>query len=156
MFVIKCAGLFLLKVFFLVLEIIICIYGWHLYLLLMSDDCQLQRIKRIRRIGALRKEARGHLGGSVGWASDSGPSHDLTVHGFKPRVGLCADGSKPGTCFTFCVSLSLCPSAPHALSLSPSKINVKKKERKEGGQAWDKLSISTSFFLFLSSSPCHP
>ena len=36
---------------------------------------------------------------------------------------LCADGSKPGACFQFCVSLSLCPSPTHTLSLSPSRIN---------------------------------
>ena len=51
---------------------------------------------------------------------DSG--HDLTAHGFEPRVGLCADNSEPGACFGFCVSLSLCPSPAHTLS----KINVKK------------------------------
>ena len=37
---------------------------------------------------------------------------------FEPRVGLCADGSEPGACFGFCVSLSLCPSPIRALSLS--------------------------------------
>ena len=46
------------------------------------------------------------------------PGHDLAVREFKPRVGLWADGSEPGTCFRFCVSLSLCPSPVHALSLS--------------------------------------
>ena len=30
----------------------------------------------------------------------------------------CADSSEPGACFRFCVSLSLCPSPTHALSLS--------------------------------------
>ena len=50
--------------------------------------------------------------------------HDLTVCEFEPGVGLCADSSEPGTCFGFSVSLSLCPSATHALSLSLSKINV--------------------------------
>ena len=43
----------------------------------------------------------GHLGGSVGWVSDFGSGHDLTAHGFKPHVGLCADGSEPGVCFGF-------------------------------------------------------
>ena len=33
--------------------------------------------------------------------------HDLSVRGFKPCVGLCADSSKPGACFGFWVSLSL-------------------------------------------------
>ena len=65
----------------------------------------------------------GRLGGSVGWASDFGSGHDLTVRGFEPRVELCADSSEPGACFRFCVSLSLCSSPVHALSLSVSKIN---------------------------------
>ena len=38
-------------------------------------------------------------------------------------MGLWADGSEPGACFPFCVSLSLCPSPAHSLSLSLSKIN---------------------------------
>ena len=42
---------------------------------------------------------------------------------FEPRVGLWADGSEPGACFLFCVSLSLCPSPVHALPVSVSKIN---------------------------------
>ena len=40
------------------------------------------------------------------------------VREFEPRVGLLADGSEPGACFGFCVSLSLCPSPARALSLS--------------------------------------
>ena len=59
----------------------------------------------------------GHLGGSVRWASDSSSGHDLTACEFESRVGLCADSSEPGTCFGFCVPLSLCPSLTHALSL---------------------------------------
>ena len=38
--------------------------------------------------------------------------------GFEPHIGLCADSSEPGACIRFCVSLSLCPSPAHALSLS--------------------------------------
>ena len=49
----------------------------------------------------------GRLGGSVGRASDFGSGHDLTVHEFEPRVGLCADLSEPGACFGFCVCLYL-------------------------------------------------
>ena len=40
---------------------------------------------------------------------------------FEPRVGLCADSSKPGACLGFCVSFSLCPSPTCALSLSVSQ-----------------------------------
>ena len=69
----------------------------------------------------------GCLGGLVGKASNFGSGHDLTAREFEPRVGLGADSSEPGACFGFCVSLSLCPSPVHALSLAVSKINVKKK-----------------------------
>ena len=69
----------------------------------------------------------GGLGGSVGGATDFGSGHDLTVRAIEPRIGLCADGSEPGACFGFCVSLSLCPSPTHALSLS--KVNIKKLKR---------------------------
>ena len=48
-------------------------------------------------------------------------SAQVTVREFEPRVGLWADGSEPGACFRVCVSLSLCPSPVHALSVS--KIN---------------------------------
>ena len=65
----------------------------------------------------------GRLGGSVGQASHFGSGHHVIVHEFEPRVGLCADTSEPGACFGFCVSVSLCPSPAHALSLSLSKIN---------------------------------
>ena len=60
----------------------------------------------------------GRLGGPVGWAFDSGSGHDLTVHGFEPRVGLRTDSVEPGACFRFCVSLSLCSSPTRSLSLS--------------------------------------
>ena len=66
-------------------------------------------------------------GGAPGWHSRLSirlqPGHDLAVREFKPRVGLWADGSESGACFRFCVSLSLCPSPVHALSLSVPKIN---------------------------------
>ena len=65
--------------------------------------------------------------GAPGWRSRLSvrlhSGHDLTVREFEPRVRLWADGSEPGACFRFCVSLSLCPSPIHALSLSVSKIN---------------------------------
>ena len=38
----------------------------------------------------LKKYHLGHLGGSVSWASDFSPGHDLTIHEFKPRIGLSA------------------------------------------------------------------
>ena len=67
-----------------------------------------------------------HLG-APGWRSRLSvrlqPGHDLAVCEFEPRVGLWADSSEPGACFLFCVSLSLCPSPVHALSLSVPKIN---------------------------------
>ena len=65
----------------------------------------------------------GCLGGSVGWATNCGSGHDLTVCEFQPCIGFCADSSEPGACFWFCVSPSLYPSPPHALSLHLSIIN---------------------------------
>ena len=60
--------------------------------------------------------------GAPGWLSqlsaDSSSGHDLLVCGFEPRVGLCGGSLEPGACLGFCVSLSLCPSPTHALSLS--------------------------------------
>ena len=40
------------------------------------------------------------------------------VREFEPCIGLWADGSEPGACFGYWVSLSLCPSPTHALSFS--------------------------------------
>ena len=41
--------------------------------------------------------------GAPGWRSRLSvrlqPGHDLAVHEFETRVGLWADGSKPGACF---------------------------------------------------------
>ena len=49
--------------------------------------------------------------GAPGWRSRLSvrlqPGHDLAVREFEPRVRLWADGSEPGACFGFCVSLSL-------------------------------------------------
>ena len=67
----------------------------------------------------INQAMQGLLGGSVGEVSNFGSGHDLTVRGFEPRIGLCADGSEPGARFRFCVSLPLCPA--HALSLSVSQ-----------------------------------
>ena len=70
--------------------------------------------------------------GAPGWRSRLSvrlqPGHDLAVREFEPRIRLWADGSEPGACFRFCVSLSLCPSPVHALSLSVPKIKKKKNQ----------------------------
>ena len=84
-------------------------------------------------IWSIKKNSKlGHLGGSVGWASDFSSGHDFTFHEFEPRVGLCADSSEPGACFGFCVSLSLSAPSPLMLCLSVSQewINVKKIKNK--------------------------
>ena len=56
-----------------------------------------------------------------------GSGHDLTVHGFKPFVGLCADSVEPAW---DCLSLPLCLFFPpcacasahtHTDSLSPNR-----------------------------------
>ena len=69
------------------------------------------------------------------------------VHGFKPRVGLCADCSEPEACFWFCVSLSLCPSPVCALSLSVSQ---KKKHYKTNN--WQKGPCRSDYSHGLSDS----
>ena len=69
----------------------------------------------------------GSFSGSI---LDFGSGHDLTVRGFEPRVGLCADSLQPRACFGFCVSLSPSLSDPppvHALSLSLGNKRLKKK-----------------------------
>ena len=55
-------------------------------------------------------------------ALDFRSGHDLTVRGFEPRVGLCAESGEPGTRFGLCLPLSLCPSLAHTLRLS--KLNI--------------------------------
>ena len=75
----------------------------------------------------------GHLGGSVCWASDFGSGHDLTVRGFEPRVGLCADSSEPEACLLRILRLPLnlplpCSCSP---SLSFSKMNKHWKKKKK-------------------------
>ena len=77
----------------------------------------------------------GHLGDSVSQVSDFGSGH-LTVCGFEPRVGLCADSSEPGACFRFCVSPCLCPSASVSLN---------------NKQMLKKIYIETPFGAFLSN-----
>uniref|UniRef100_A0A667FZE8 Small nuclear ribonucleoprotein Sm D2 n=1 Tax=Lynx canadensis TaxID=61383 RepID=A0A667FZE8_LYNCA len=76
-----------------------------------------------------------HSLGAPGWCSRLSvrlqPGHDLAVREFESRLRLWADGSEPGACFRFCVSLSLCPSPVHALSLSVPKINKKKNVEKK-------------------------
>ena len=47
----------------------------------------------------------------------------ISVCELKPHVGLCAGSSEPGTCFGFCVSLSLCP-PPLTRFLSQGLSNV--------------------------------
>ena len=62
---------------------------------------------------------QGHLGGSVGWASDFSSGHE-----FEPHVGLGTDSSEPGACFGFWVSPSVSVPPPLMLCLSLSKINT--------------------------------
>ena len=74
----------------------------------------------------------GHLGGSVGETANSGSGHDLAACEFEPRVGLCADSSEPGSLLRIlCLPLSVPPLLTYCLSLSLSKINIKKIFLKE-------------------------
>ena len=58
--------------------------------------------------------------------SNFSSGQDLAVHEFEPCIRLCADSSEPGACFGFCVSLSLCPSSAHTLSVSQKLVSIKK------------------------------
>ena len=102
---------------------------------------------------SFKKLVLGHLGGSVGWASDFSSGHDLTAREFEPHVGLCANNSEPGACFRFCVSLSLCPSPAHALSLSVSKIK-KQKTKTIGKVAKFKNLLFTELITMCGKSKC--
>ena len=72
----------------------------------------------------------GHLGGSVGSASDFGSGHDLAVPGFESRVRLCADSLEPEACFRFLSPLPLFLPRSHSV-LFFLKIN-KTKEKRQG------------------------
>ena len=69
----------------------------------------------------------GYRWSKSGQASDFDSGHVLGVCAFEPRIGLRADSSEPGACFRFCVSLPLRPSTARTLSLSFSRVNIKKK-----------------------------
>ena len=90
-----------------------------------------------------------------------GSGHDLTVHEFEPRIGLCADSAEPAW-DSFCLSLSL-PTPPllaHSLSLSFSQINIKTfKKRIKCLVQWvvvysqSRAPIPTVWFLNTSVTP---
>ena len=58
-----------------------------------------------------------------------GSGHDLTIHGFEPRVGLRADSTESAWDSLF---LSFCPSSAHALFLSQNKqiLNLRSQFKK--------------------------
>ena len=95
---------------------------------------------------------KGHLGGSVGWASDFGSGHNLTDHEFKPCVRLCADSSEPGAALD---SVSPSRSTPPLLVLSLSKINRNINNKVFKHELFKSLLSSNSSFLntqeFMSS-----
>ena len=62
------------------------------------------------------KSVQGHLGGSVSWVSDFGSGCDLTVHEFKPYIGLSAMSTEQAL-DPLSPSLSAPPSLPLPLSL---------------------------------------
>ena len=72
----------------------------------------------------LKGEAGGHLGGSVGKASDFGSGHGLGICEFEPHVRLCADiQSLEPVSDSVSPSLSVPPLLRLSLSLSFPKIN---------------------------------
>ena len=93
----------------------------------------------------------GLLDGSVDQASNFGSGHDLTVCDFRPRIGLRADSSEPGSCLRFCVSPSLSDPSLLALSLSLSKINIKNKIKfKNHGVKFTVRKLNKHPFPFLT------
>ena len=72
--------------------------------------------------------------------SDFGSGHDLTVHGFEPRIGLCADNAE----FAW-DSLSPSLSAPPSLSIS---LSISKQKLKDNDVQ--------SFYTLLFISPALP
>ena len=83
-----------------------------------TKDAKFQVQKSL--FGDILKE---RVPGAPGWRSRLSvrlqPGHDLAVHEFEPRVRLWADGSEPGACFRFCVSLSLPLPRSCSVSLCP-------------------------------------
>ena len=68
-------------------------------------------------------------GGSVGWASNFGSGHDLTIREFEPHVRLAAISTEP--------TLDSFPavSVPPQLACSISqKLTFRKKKKKDGGR----------------------
>ena len=81
----------------------------------------LTGIKRKVTTYILNNKAQGCLGGSLVKhpALDFSSGHDLTVHGIKPRIGLCTDTEEPAW-----DSLSLPLSLPFPCSCTlPLSIN---------------------------------
>ena len=61
---------------------------------------------------------------------DFSSGHDLTVHESELCIQLCTGRAEPAW-DSFSLSLSLCPSPAHALSLLSLKINKHYKKKKE-------------------------
>ena len=69
---------------------------------------------------------QGCLGGSVCEVANFSSGHDLVVHGFEPRVGLCAAQSLEPTSDSMSPSLSVPPLLMRSVSLSKINRHLKK------------------------------
>ena len=71
--------------------------------------------KTVQNLAHFKFSEEGRLGGSADYTSNSRfrSPHDLTVCGFEPRVGLCADSAEP----------AWDASSPFLCPFSPLKIN---------------------------------
>ena len=92
-----------------------------------ESDAQVTAIQVLHQLRTFHMYSLGGPGWHSRLSVRHQPGHGLSVREFVPRVRLWANGSEPGACFRFCVSLSLCPSPVHALSLSVPKIKKLKK-----------------------------
>ena len=94
-----------------------CLRVWWVTTLFSSHPCSFFfLIVFLKKISCLER-----LGGSVGWTSDFGSRHDLTVHGFEPHVGLCAASWVWSLFQILCLPLSL--PLPCSCAVSVSRIN---------------------------------
>ena len=105
---------------FLVQIISTCQLGEHLPMN-SYPQCSLISFQLILHMVTI--DLKNYTSGVPGWVSWLSIQlyHNLMVHEFEPHIGLCADSSDPGACFGFCVSLSLCLSLHHSLSLCLSQ-----------------------------------
>ena len=111
-----------------------------------NEDFGMNVIGTINILKMEKNGLRRHLGGSVGWVSDSCCflwGHDLVVHKFEPHTRLCAEGAKPGQ-NSVSPSLSAPPLLSYCLFLKINTQTLKLIKRKIGFRSLHSSSIYIS------------